>query len=125
MLCYGNESQFTASRSPTGKNQLEKTIFHLKFLAYLTLLDRFHQQVMKLLFSGIFRQKQNIEAGMSCGKSREEKCNFISLNLCRNLSLSDPFLAMVSFSLAKPPTGIRSLPVVNCKSLLLSSRSML
>ena len=42
-----------------------------------------------------------------------------------NLSESDPFLAIVSLSLAKPPTGILSLPVVNWRSRLLSSKSML
>ena len=34
-----------------------------------------------------------------------------------NLSESGPFFAMISFSLASPPTGIRSLPVVNWSSL--------
>jgi len=41
------------------------------------------------------------------------------------LSESGPFLAMINFSLLRPPTGTRSLPVANCSNFLFDSRGIL
>ena len=38
-----------------------------------------------------------------------------------HLSVSGPFLAMIILSLPRPPTGARSVPVVNCRNSLFCS----
>ena len=77
----------------------------------LALLDGLHEQVIHLLLGGILGQEQDVEAGVSRGKPDTVYDIQGEGELLRNLSESGPFFAMISFNLASPPTGIRSLKI--------------